>query len=218
MRIGIDARELTGKPTGVGRYLAGLLTDWSTGDEAQQHEFVLYSARPLEIPIDTRRFVPRLVSGSGGTWWEQVAVRAAARADHLDVWFAPGYTAPLLLDVPIVVAVHDLSFFAHPEWFRIPEGIRRRFVCERAVARAGAVVTISAFSRRELIDRLDVPPGKIHVIPPAIRQPSATSHRPSAMAPKVLYVGSIFNRRHVPDLIRAFAPIARARPDASLDI
>ena len=34
----------------------------------------------------------------------------------------------------------------------------------------------------------------------------------------VLFVGSIFNRRHVIDLVRAFAPIARAHPDASLDI
>jgi glycosyltransferase involved in cell wall biosynthesis len=31
-------------------------------------------------------------------------------------------------------------------------------------------------------------------------------------------VGSIFTRRHVPDLIRAFAPIARAHGDASLDL
>jgi glycosyltransferase involved in cell wall biosynthesis len=31
-------------------------------------------------------------------------------------------------------------------------------------------------------------------------------------------VGSIFNRRHVPDLIRAFAPIGRSRPGAALDI
>jgi glycosyltransferase involved in cell wall biosynthesis len=34
----------------------------------------------------------------------------------------------------------------------------------------------------------------------------------------VLYVGSIFNRRHVVDLIRAVAPIARTRSDVSLDI
>ncbi|HEV8211866.1 MAG TPA: glycosyltransferase [Vicinamibacterales bacterium] len=35
---------------------------------------------------------------------------------------------------------------------------------------------------------------------------------------RVLFVGSIFNRRHVIDLIRAFGPIARLHPDASLDI
>jgi alpha-1,3-rhamnosyl/mannosyltransferase len=42
------------------------------------------------------------------------------------------------------------------------------------------------------------------------------SHVPSPY--KVLFVGSIFNRRHVTDLIRAFAPIARTHPAASLDI
>jgi len=34
----------------------------------------------------------------------------------------------------------------------------------------------------------------------------------------VLYVGSIFNRRRIPDLIRAFAVVARAHPDASMDL
>jgi alpha-1,3-rhamnosyl/mannosyltransferase len=34
----------------------------------------------------------------------------------------------------------------------------------------------------------------------------------------VLFVGSIFNRRHVPELIRAFAAIARQHPDAALEI
>ena len=218
MRIGIDARELTGRPTGVGRYLSGLLTDWSHDESARRHEFVLYAARPLTMELDTRRFMTRVVEsglGPGGTWWEQIDLPRAARADHLDVWFAPGYTAPLRLPAPLVVAVHDLSFVAHPEWFRIAEGARRRWICGRAVAAARTVITISEFSKRELIERLDVPTARIRVIPPTISpQPSALS--PSAR--RVLYVGSIFNRRHVPDLIRAFAPIARAHADASLDI
>src|SRR5215204_3511775 len=49
--------------------------------------------------------------------------------------------------------------------------------------------------------------------------PSTTaSPRPPAASPRVLFVGSIFNRRHVVDLIHAFTPIARAHPDALLDI
>ena len=50
---------------------------------------------------------------------------------------------------------------------------------------------------------------------------SVSSPSPQSLAPspyRVLFVGSIFNRRHVTDLIRAFAPIARAHPGASLDI
>src|SRR5688572_25225272 len=43
MRIGIDARELCGKPTGVGRHLAGLLNAWSNDASAARHKFVLYA-------------------------------------------------------------------------------------------------------------------------------------------------------------------------------
>jgi hypothetical protein len=81
------------------------------------------------------------------------AARAAA-SDHLDVWFAPAYTAPLRLEIPSVVAIHDLSFVAHPEWFRLREGARRRWLTGRSASRADAVVTISEFSKRELTERL----------------------------------------------------------------
>ena len=225
MRIGIDARELCGRATGVGRYLGGLLREWAADSRARAHEFVLYAPEPIALSLDARRFPTRTIAGSPGTWWEQVQMPRVVASDHLDVWFAPAYTAPLRLAAPIVVAIHDLSFVAHPEWFRLREGARRRWLTRQTASRAAAVVTISEFSKRELIDRLDVPAGKIHVIPPGIeagdsRQAGSTvSQQPSAIShARVLFVGSIFNRRHVTDLIRAFAPIARAHAGASLDI
>ena len=148
MRIGIDARELCGRATGVGRYLGGLLHGWSTDDRARQHEFVLYAPEPLNASLDARRFATRTVPGSPGTWWEQVRLPRAA-ADHLDVLFAPGYAAPLALSTPTVVTIHDLSFVAHPEWFRLREGLRRRWLCTQSARNAAAIITVSEFSRRE---------------------------------------------------------------------
>jgi glycosyltransferase involved in cell wall biosynthesis len=149
-------------------------------------------------------------------------VPKAVAGDHLDVWFAPGYTAPLRLAVPTVVAIHDLSFVAHPEWFRLREGVRQRWLTSQSARRARSVITISQFSKRELIERLEVPANKIYVIPPGLGArgfaPSPSPHSPVPSSCSVLFVGSIFNRRHVTDLIRAFAPIARAHPAASLDI
>jgi glycosyltransferase involved in cell wall biosynthesis len=220
MRIGIDARELSGRATGVGRYLGGLLRQWACGERARRHEFVLYSAEPLSLALDARRFATRLVPGPGGTWWEQVRLPSVAAKDHLDVFFAPGYTAPLFRAAPTVVAIHDLSFVAHPEWFRTREGLRRRWLSRRAAAHARAVITISDFSRRELIEWLGVPDAKIHVIPPGVAPPSSAPAAPglSNGSARVLYVGSIFNRRRLPDLIRAFGAIARRHSDTSLDI
>jgi glycosyltransferase involved in cell wall biosynthesis len=47
---------------------------------------------------------------------------------------------------------------------------------------------------------------------------TGTPSRSTATDPRVLYVGSIFNRRHVPDLIRAFASVSRRHPGVVLDI
>lgn len=215
MRIGIDARELCGRPTGVGRYLSGLLAEWARDDRARRHDFVLYAPEPLAIGLDARRFATRIVSGVAGTWWEQRRLPVVAGDDHLDAFLSPAYTAPLFLRVPVVVAIHDLSFAAHPEWFSIREGLRRRWLSRRSAAKARAIITISEFSRRELIEHFAVPESRIHVIPPGITAPVPAAARAAA---KVLYVGSIFNRRRVPDLIRAFAPVARSHADASLDI
>jgi glycosyltransferase involved in cell wall biosynthesis len=213
VKIGVDARELCGRPTGVGRYLAGLLHEWEKDGSARRHQFILYA------PADTGfegAFETRRVEGRPGSFWEQFRLPRAIRADRLDVFFAPAYTAPPVR-VPLVVTIHDLSFVAHPEWFRPRERLRRRVLTRRAAHAARAIITVSEFSRRELVERLGVDRGRIHVIPHGVLA-SRPGARGTRRDPLVLYVGSIFNRRRLPDLIRAFGTVARAHPDASLEI
>jgi glycosyltransferase involved in cell wall biosynthesis len=216
MRIGIDARELCGRPTGVGRYLAGLLREWMADDRGLRHEFVLYATDNLDIPLDARRLARRSIEGASGTWWEQVRLPRVAAADHLDVFFAPAYTAPLRMMAPTVATIHDLSYVAHPEWFRMREGLRRRWVTRATANCAASIITVSEFSKREIVDRLSIADAKVHVIPQGIDRPCAV--RPAGSHARLLYVGSIFNRRHVVELIRAVAAIAREVPEVSLDL
>ncbi|PWT81068.1 MAG: hypothetical protein C5B57_11215 [Blastocatellia bacterium] len=217
MRIGIDARELGSRATGAGRYLAGLLKEWALDERARRHEFVLYAPDEVRVELDARRFATRLVPGKPNTWWEQMRLPHTARRDHLDLFFAPAYAAPLRLSVPTVVAIHDISFVTHPEWFRAREGIRRRLLTRHSASRARAVVTISEFSRGELIGSLGVPPERIRVVPPGVTRVHA-DRQGDAREERLLFVGSIFNRRHIPHLVRAFAIVARRRPAASLDL
>jgi glycosyltransferase involved in cell wall biosynthesis len=217
MRIGIDARELSGHATGVGRYLAGLLREWLDPASTAPHEFVLYATEAVNTIRDSRRVRHRIVAGAAGTWWEQLQLPRVAAEDHLDVFFAPAYTAPLRLNVPIVLTIHDLSFVAHPEWFRLREGLRRRWLTRQSARRARTIITVSAFSRREIVEHLGEPEDRIRVIPQGIDRPEVNRSRRDA-APRVLYVGSLFNRRHVPDLIRGVATLRSTRPGLSLDI
>ncbi|MDE3154913.1 MAG: glycosyltransferase family 4 protein [Acidobacteriota bacterium] len=217
MFIAIDARELCGRPTGVGRYLASLLQEW--GRMAPAHDFRLYAPTVPAVPAGPTVSV-RIVPGGSGTWWEQVRLPAALAADRPDVLFAPAYTAPLRGAVPVVLTVHDLSFVAHPEWFPWREGVRRRIVTRLAARRAASVITVSDFSQREIVDRFGLPPARVHVIRSGVPELPAGAATPPLRdaGPRVLFVGSIFNRRHVPDLIRAFAPLAAADPQARLDL
>jgi glycosyltransferase involved in cell wall biosynthesis len=223
--IAVDARELAGHRTGVGRYLLELLRRWS-GDGGKQpesdlalaaarHRFVLYShaSLPADVPFLRHEVV---LAGDGGTRWEQTVFARTLRRERPDVLFAPGGTAPLLVTTKLVVAIHDLSYMAHPEWFRWREGVRRRLSTRLAVRKASAVLTGSTFSAGEIVERLGVPRDRVHVTPyggPDPEHPESESKERL-----VLFVGSIFNRRRVPDLIRAFSRVVQRLPDARLVI
>jgi hypothetical protein len=98
-----------------------------------------------------------LVPGAGGTRWEQQSLAAAVRRDHPDIFLCTGLRRPPSHNVPFVVAIHDVSFLAHPEWFGWREGIRRRTLARWSAARSARVITISRFSQAEIVRHLHVP-------------------------------------------------------------
>ena len=201
MRVAIDARELHGKRTGVGRYLSELLAAWKAMPAASAHDFVLLAPK----------------GGTAGTLWEQGTLPGLVRRAGANVFFAPGYTGPLRSPVPMVVAIHDVSFAAHAEWFSWREGLRRRTLSRWTAQRAVRVLTISEFSKQEIVRHLGIDSSKIAVTYPGVTAMTDTA-RASDPDPVVLYVGSVFNRRHVPELIEGFAQMARRHPDARLEI
>jgi glycosyltransferase involved in cell wall biosynthesis len=221
VKIAIDARELQGKPTGVGRFLAEILAVWKTMPEAQAQEFVLLA--------------PDGVAPGNGILWEQVVLPRLVREARADVLFSPAYSGPMFPPVPMVVAIHDVSFAAHPEWFSWREGARRRTTTQLAARAATRVVTISEFSKREVVAHLGIDSSKVVVAYPGVTtldvgrtfktrladhedKASHTGSPHTAQSQTILFVGSIFNRRHVPELIDGFARLARAHPDARLEI
>ena len=216
--IGIDARELLGESTGVGRYLGELLRRWVARPDAASRRLILYTPEPLpflqQVP-PTANITERVVGSGRGTWWEQTHLRRAVRANPPDVFFASAYTAPLALGVPLAVAIHDVSFAAHPEWFRPREGARRRLLTRQAARSADIIFTISEFSKREITERLSVPAERIRVTYPSVTPRPQTA---AAREPLVLFVGSVFNRRRLPATITSFAAATASRPEARLVI
>lgn len=216
LSIGIDARELAGQPTGVGRYVAGVLQAWA--DDGLQHRVHLFLHAPppawiTALPLNLTVHIS--TAEIAGTWWEQTALPAAARHVGVDVLLAPAYTAPLRSPCPTVLIVHDVSFFAQPQGFRWREGLRRRWLTRASARRAAALVTVSDFSAREIHRWLGVPRSRIILAPQGA--PEWHGGPPAAVRePLVLSVGTLFTRRHVPELLEAFAAVIPAVPGARL--
>ena len=131
------------------------------------------------------------------------------------MFFAPGYTAPLTVAAPLVLTIHDLSFFAHPEWFSFREGARRRLLTAWSARRARTVITDSEFSKAELARHLGIKNAR--VIPLGIdRSDDRSGGRSGDRSPIVLFVGSLFQRRRVDRLIESFDLLAERVNDAQL--
>jgi glycosyltransferase involved in cell wall biosynthesis len=55
-------------------------------------------------------------------------------------------------------------------------------------------------------------------VQPGVTRPASDTGADAQREPLLLYVGSIFDRRHVPETIRAFERLAKRRPEARLTI
>jgi glycosyltransferase involved in cell wall biosynthesis len=160
-----------------------------------------------------------------GLVWQERLLPKAVCGDRLEVFFSPAYSCPLSLARPRVTTVHDLSFFALPQDFDFRDALRRRLLVALSLRASRVVTVVSDFTRREL-QRLFpacaapivvVPHGADEDLPPGPPRAEARA-RLRVNGPYVLTVGSILNRRCLPELLRATAVLARRHPDLVLDV
>lgn len=224
LTIGVDARELQGRPTGTGRYLRNLLRLWTAGEGDRLVAY--FNGPPPPDPVLAHpRILCRGLPPRRGLLWQERSLPAAARADGVQAFFSPAYTCPLSLDVPRVTAVHDLSFFSHPQDFGALDGLRRRALVAASIRASRTILACSEFTRREIAghfpdcgDRiLHVPLGADDDLPPPPPREEARARR-GARGPYLLTVGAILNRRCLPELLHAAALLRRPWPQLRLDV
>jgi glycosyltransferase involved in cell wall biosynthesis len=224
--VGIDGRELAGRPTGTGRYLRNLLRVWTR--DAAGRMFVYFDGTAPPDPVLASPSIavrPLGLGGRRGIVWSERVLPDAARADGVSVFFAPAYTCPLSLDVPRVVTVHDASFFSAAHDFGLVDGFRRRVLVGASMRAAHTVLTVSDFSRREIEALFPdlrgrvvaVPHGPDDDLPPPVSRNAARAAL-GLSGPMVLTVGAILNRRPLPTLARAMGRLRHRWPDLTLRV
>jgi glycosyltransferase involved in cell wall biosynthesis len=226
MNFGVDARELQGSPTGVGRYLRNLLREWTRANRDRLHLYFNGPA-PADPILDHPAIVKRPLGPGGvrGLWWQERVLPGAARADGVEVFFSPAYVCPWRLRLPRVTTIHDLSFFARPRDFTMRDGFRRRLLVAASVRASRTVLAVSDFTRREILAYFPeaesrivaIPQGADDDLPPAPPR-AAARIRLGVTGPLILAVGTILNRRCLPDLLRAAARLRTRWPDLVVEV
>ncbi|HEY1733444.1 MAG TPA: glycosyltransferase, partial [Acidimicrobiales bacterium] len=119
LELSLDVSAVPATPAGAGRYtveLAAALLDRTDVDltvVARRHD-----AARWERLDPTRPTVTAVAPGPRPLRlaWEQVGLPGVLRRAAVDVHHGPHYTMPERTPLPVVVTVHDCTFFDHPEW------------------------------------------------------------------------------------------------------
>ena len=222
MRIGIDARELTGQPTGVGRVLAGILEVWPEDDE-----IILYAQKPVPSQFLAGGHRRNIVAGSHmpGAIWEQTVLPSRLRRDDVEALFSPAYGMPAAAPCGVVVGMHDCACAATPWEFGWRERKRRQWAARNAAKHARYLLTGSHFSAQEIRRWYGVRRERIVVAKYGIGKDfrvadvdnvARVRERYRLNSPSVLFVGTPLARRNLAALSRAIDEIRSILPDVRL--
>jgi glycosyltransferase involved in cell wall biosynthesis len=230
MRIAINTRLLLpGKLEGIGWFAHETLKRITRAHP--EHTFLFLFDRPydqrfvyggnvvpLVVPPPTR---PPLLY----RLWFGVQVPRMLRKHKADAFVSPDGFLSLGTAVPQLAVIHDLNFEHHPQ--DLPPAYSRyyRHFFPRFAQKAARIVTVSAFSKEDIVKRYAVPAERIDVVhngvsevytpvPEAERE--AVRARLTNGAPYLICVGSMHARKNVARLLLAFDRLAEERPDLRL--
>lgn len=225
MRIGFDGTPLLGRKTGVGWYtheLIDAIALLAPDDDMVVFPISWRTARYLNLdpPHRPNVGVERKLAPARPLWamWDRIPFPPVEWLVDCDVFHATNFIAPPSRKVPVVVTVHDIGFVHHPA--DVSPGVRRMArLLPQILSRAAAVVTVSEFTRSELLDWQPHLADRITVIPNGShhRTRSLNGKQAKTMgAPYALMLGTLEPRKNLPLALDALSVLRRRGVDLRL--
>lgn len=229
MRIGIDARFYGPVGKGLGRYTQKLVEHLET--VADEHEFVVFLRKEnfdLFQPTSPR-FRKVLADFRWYTLAEQLRFPGLIRREGIDLMHFPHFNIPVLVPCPFVVTIHDLILLRFPTkrattlnalTYRIKYAAYRH-VIRTAVRKAKRIITVSEFTKRDIMERFGTDASRVAVTYEAA-DPAPETFRDADLAskgvvkPYFLYVGNAYPHKNLEALLETFAGLRKDGLDAQL--
>ena len=132
---------------------------------------------------------------------------------EFDLFFTPGHYGPSFSPVPLVSSVMDLAFLRYPHQFKTSDQLKLALWTKQTVKKAKKIITISQFSKLEVMRFYHRKRKEIAVAYPAVNErPRLNQAQKQAYLKKVkladrpylLYLGTIQPRKNLVRLIQAY--------------
>lgn len=217
MRIGIDAHGIGGHSLAAGNeiFVLNLIKQLARLDSCNEYEiYVNYPQALAQHLAGVPNF--RTCHLWPPSQWIQrpVSLPLHLLRHPVDVLHVPSIVPPLC-PAPTVVTIHDLLFESHPEHYTPLELMRMRAFMRLSAWRAARIITVSHFSKHEIVARYGIPADKVIVTPGGVDldvfTPVADQEHLRAIRTRygtsdrfILYVGTIQPRKNLVRLVKAF--------------
>lgn len=217
MLIGIEASRANRlQKTGVEWYAYRMIQGMKQLPEANDHSWLLYSNDPLAMGLEkgpanwheTRlRWPPKYL-------WTQVRLTWEMYRHSPDVLFVPAHVLPRVSPRRSVVTIHDVGFHRYPQLYKPRQVHIHEITSKDIVKRAARILTVSNFSKQEIMDVYGAREDQIFVTHLGVDH---TMYRPMQMdvtetilqrlrisTPFVLFIGRLEAKKNIAGLIEGF--------------
>jgi glycosyltransferase involved in cell wall biosynthesis len=224
MKIALDGYELGREAKGVGRVIRNLAL--RLPELLPEDDFLIFTKEETGM-CSCPRTEEHVLPGRGGYLrWQNGPLRRALKKAGPDLLVAFNYVLPLFCPWKSILFEHDISVISHPQWYPRKYALTRRYLVRRSLAKADLVVVSSAFVEKEIGTFFKLGRGNIRLIgygveekfrrPPEDEVRRWREERGLAGKKVIGFLGSVFKRRHVPELIQAVEELRREIPEAFL--
>lgn len=217
MNIGIDARLLERKITGIGRFLIILLENFPLYDK--KNTYYLFTYDKVEFRSDFYKNIPTIKSFIPqkifSPIWCNFILPVFLKKHKIDILFSVNQVVPLIKikSCKYISVVHDVIYKADPSFLPF---IYRKYLQSFAyfsVKVSDMIITVSEYSKSDILKHYKINPEKIKVVLQSANklfQPKLlTEGEKQAFKKKfglkkevVLYVGMIENRKNVQTILK----------------
>lgn len=222
MRIGIDARFFGGEQSkGLGRYTQMLLRHLFELD--QKNQYIVF------VPEDLMASWPYhydhvSVVAAPYPWYsmvEQLFMPLLIKRQRVDLMHFPHFNVPLLYRAPYIVTIHDLIISRFPTerattlgpmMYQFKQFTYNRVIRHAALA-ARHIITVSQYSKDDLMDFFHLPDDRISVTYEAVDAFTPSQRNVlqyyGIRQPYVLYVGNAYPHKNLERLILAMQQLKK---------